>query len=49
MLAQKGTELEKKKGDMDKNRQKVAEMTQWMPKAKAYGATLREVNRLTER
>ena len=49
MLAQKGTELEKKKGDMDKNRQKVAEMTQWMPKAKAYGATLREVNRLTEK
>lgn len=24
-------------------------MVQWMPKAKAYGATLREVNRLTEK
>ena len=34
---------------MEKARQKSAEMVQWMPKAKAYGATLREVNRLTEK
>lgn len=41
--------LEEQQPEMDKNRLKIAEMTQWMPKAKAYGATKREVTRLTEK
>lgn len=48
-LAEKSKELEARKAEVEKARQKSAEMVQWMPKAKAYGATLREVNRLTEK
>lgn len=48
-LAEKSEELESRKEEVEGYRRKSAEMVQWMPKAKAYGATLREVNRLTEK
>lgn len=41
--------LEAQQPDMEKNRLTIADMTQWMPKAKTYGATKREVTRLTEK
>lgn len=41
--------LEKQQPEMENHRLKIAEMIQWMPKAKAYGATKREVTRLTEK
>ena len=48
-LRKRSESLEQKKGDIEECRRKVVEMTQWMPKAKAYGATLREVTRLSEK
>ena len=48
-LEQTETQLESQQDQMNTYRQQVAEMTQWMPKAKAYGATQREVKRLTEK
>ena len=48
-LAEKSAQLEARKDEIEGYRRKSAEMVQWMPKAKAYGATLREVNRLTEK
>ncbi len=48
-LEETETRLESQRDQMNTYRQQVAEMTQWMPKAKAYGATRREVERLTEK
>lgn len=46
-LMAQGKALDDQKEEMDKRKQDIAVMMQWLPKAKSYGAAKREVDRLT--
>ncbi|MEE3453476.1 SMC family ATPase [Dialister sp.] len=48
LLAAKAQELEKQTDEIAKSRMRMALLIAWEPKAKAYGATKREVDRLTD-